>query len=175
MRKIAYPINIKKSDFNTNNIHENDPYIIGSSCCKPGELILDKSWWNSLTPYIQKLLNERLNGQYIFDTVTIPHEIQYDERLAIVHQSFQQGYDYNVWYGETKSAPQGVKMILISESEKIALHVKDKPHLKELRQKIADILNENTGGQYFIRTSSTSGKNEKPTKPFDQPDEILEH
>ena len=171
MRKIAYPINIQKSNYNTNNIHENDPYIIDSN----GELVFDNSWWDGLTPYIQKLLSRRLDEQYIFDTVEIPHKIQFDTRLGIVHQSFQQGYDYNVWYGVTKSAPPGVKMIKLTESEKIALHIKDTSYLKELKQQFSDIINEDIGKQYFVRTSSTSGKNEKPTEPFDQPDKILEH
>jgi uncharacterized protein len=171
MRKVAYPTNIVKSDFNTNNIHENDPYIINSS----GTLVLDKSWWDGLTPYIQYLLNDRLDGQYIFDTVKIPHKMQFDERLATVHQSFQQGYDYNVWYNETKCAPRGVKMIQIFGMEKIFLHGKEKSQLKRLLQCITDVLNENAGVRYFVRTSSTSGKNEKSIVPFDQPDKILDH
>jgi uncharacterized protein len=171
MRRIALPLNINRAEFNINNLHENDPYMIDPS----GNLVLDTSWWNGLTQYIRDLLKPRLDEKYIFDDIKIPHEIQYDPRLAMVHRSFHQGYDYNVWYNETPCAPQGVQMIKLTDAEKQALHLKDRDGSETLRHRISEVLNNNPGIHYFIRTSSTSGKNEKSIKSYDRSDDIVEH
>ncbi len=170
MKKVSYPLNISKNDYNTNNLYENNPYKIDSD----NILVIDDSWWETLTPCIKIMLNQRLIEPFKIERVCVPQKgYQSDKRLSIVHQTFQDGHDYHVWYDITKGAPADVKMIKLSQGMKEALCAKDLNNLKELKLLIEKVCDGKQ--QYFVRTSSTSGKNEIPVKLFSDPDKIITH
>ncbi len=169
------PLNINFAQCNTNNHAEYTPYILSNNY-----LIIDKTWYNSLTPYIQNLINTRLDNSYRLDDITIPHEIQKDDPenpkklLKIVYQSYLDGFDYNVWYRDNiVNGPKNVIIIPFSSEIKQSLLNKDYNNLLSLRNKINE--NMEKGKSYFIRLSSTSGKNEKAVTPFTDADSILKH
>ena len=170
MKKVSYPLNINKNDFNTNNLYENNPYKIDSD----NVLVIDDSWWDTLTPGIKDMLHQRLKDPFKIEKVSLPQTgYQSDKRLSIVHQTFQDGHDFHVWYGKTKCAPPNVLMIKLSEETKKALCTKDVNNLTELKTYLDKVCD---GKQkYFVRTSSTSGKNEIPVSSFTDPDKIISH
>jgi hypothetical protein len=164
------PLNIRTSDYNNNNLHTRTPYVIDDE----NTLTIDTGWWNGLTQYIKNLLNKRLGASFKLGNVTIPHEFQSDDRLLTVYQTFQDGYDYNVWYEEKKGiCPIGIKMVKLSGTEKVSLMKKDLSCLNELIAQFNEIFKERK--PYFVRTSSTSGKNRIPIKPFDNTDDVLKY
>lgn len=176
MKKVVYPINIRRSDFNTTNLHDRTPYMIIDDV-----LVIDESWWKTLTKYIKNLLIQRLKEHFIgkhipsnylfrIDGVEIPHKIQKDPRLTIVYQTYQDGYDYQLWH---HVAPPGVKMIKLSLATKDALYNKNIKDLSEIKSQLEEVLDGKQ--QYFVRTSSTSGKNEKYVEPFNDPNRVLTH
>ena len=50
MKRVCLPLNIEWGDYNTNNLHENDPYIVNDE----GELIIDEEWWIAMYRHIRK-------------------------------------------------------------------------------------------------------------------------
>lgn len=173
IRRKPMPLNTNTQLCNNNNIHEFAPYILTDD----GKLIIDQDWFNSLTDYIKDLIDKKLKDKYILDKVIIPHIYQIDNQdrlLTIVYQSYLDGFDYNIWYSpDIPNGPKNVTIIQISDSEKKALLNKNVSSLIGLEKQISDkMIN---GNLYFIRLSSTSGKNEKPVRPFEKPKDIVEH
>ena len=62
---------IKFSDYNLNNLHDYDPYMIVND-----EVVIDLTWWNSLTAYCQNTINSKI--KFKLGTICVPHEIQTD-------------------------------------------------------------------------------------------------
>ena len=179
---IRYPISppIDKSKYNNNNLHQYDPYIL-----KNDTIFIDYYWFESLTDYTKKLIYSRLNGNYELGKVPIPHIIQEDntkKMLTTVYQTYLDGFDYNIWYEPNiPNGPQNVKMIHISNKiKKIFIDIfkfnnkyDDNKKLLKLKNKINKCLIPNQ--PYFVRLSSTSGKNEKSLKEFYTADQIINH
>ena len=170
MKRVCYPINIDRSLFNTNNIHQYDPYMIDENDI----LIIDKSWWKTLSDYAKELMTSRLKNYSfkIVPNVPTPHDVKSDDdrRLIIVYQTYQDSFDYHVW-GRV-ICPPGVKMIRVLDSEKKFFINKDLYGLDNLKSRISENLD---GKEYFLRTSSTSGKNDKYVRPFTNAEDILSH
>jgi len=142
------------------------------------QLVIDDEWFSSLTDYIKVLIDDRLHGNYVLGKVNMPHAYQVDDHpdrlLTTVYQSYLDGFDYHVWYSpELPNGPKDVKIIRISDSEKAALLNKDLTALTDLEAKISD--NIENGKEYFVRLSSTSGKNEKAVRPFGKAVDIIKH
>ena len=168
--------NIRFSDYNNNNLHEYDPYIIDDD----NEVSIDSSWWGSLTDYIKELISIRLHDNFNLVTLKIPHDIpNEDSRLLIIYQSYIDGFDYNVWYPLTTNFNiSGVKMIHIPDVlKKSFLKTPNKNMVTNFLKNVYDLVDQNQ--KYFVRLSSTSGKNEKAIKPFtfneQYPDELIKH
>ena len=95
----SLPCNIKKSDYNTNNHHDRDPYWIDE---ESDTLVIDEEWWNNEVPVTTKeLLKKRLitEGEEItLGKVPIPHDDQFDFRLLQVYQAFQEAFEMQYWF-----------------------------------------------------------------------------
>lgn len=164
---------ITKSNFNNNNLHEYDPYIL-----KDDTIIIDSDWFNSLTTYIQNLIKTRLNDNYVLDKVIVPHDIQKDnpqKMLNIVYDSYIDGFDYNIWHNSNLNPD--VKMIKIKPEIKQILSdmYKNKTHhdLTDFKNEICKHIISNQ--PYFIKLSSTSGKNERALTKLYDVDQIIKH
>jgi hypothetical protein len=143
-----------------------------------GQIVIDDNWFSSLTDYIKGLIDARLHGKYILDKVELPHAYQVDDHpdrlLTAVYQSYLDGFDYHIWYSsDIPNGPKNVKIIRISDSEKAALLNKDLTALEGLETMISDSME--SGKEYFVRLSSTSGKNEKAVRPFNSAIDIVKH
>ncbi len=185
IRKPIYPI--KNSICNNRNVHEYTPYVIIN-----GENVIDLKWWESLSDYCKSIICERTNNNFKLDNVIIPHDFQFDNEnkfLTIMYKCYIDSFDYNIWYSylETNqviNTPQNVILIPIStelkrifvelykSNEKYSDDINDE-ELKQFKNNIEMQMDNNT--QYFIRLSSTSGKNEKSVKPFSNACEIISH
>lgn len=184
LKRIPILPDIKRIDYNTNNIHEYDPYIIQND-----SILIDTDWWESLTYYTKKCIEVKLNGKFELGLVKVPHEKQCDTTnkvLSIIYQSYLDGFDYNVWYNSNiPNGPKNVKIIHIPDTiKKILLRIYMKEinicdeELYNFKKQIKKcIINENEHQtlEYFVRLSSTSGKNIKAIEPFRNENEIISH
>ena len=191
--------NINRSDYNNGGLHEYDPYIIKSDNGSI-DVIIDKKWWESLSPFIQKLIRERLSDFEIDDIGVppippippIPPESNESdtscdpkgmEKLKILDQSYLDGFDYHIWYNnKMKNGPQNVQMIYISpEIKDILLYLHENYNDKSIqswldklttfKNQINDIMVPDQ--KYFMRLSSTSGKNYQDVRPMCTTEDIL--
>jgi len=177
IKRKPIPTNINPLDYNNNNLHEYDPYIL----TEDNTLIIDEEWYLSLTDYIKSLINNRLSGKYILGKVNIPHIEQKldctDRLLTTVYQAYLEGFDYNVWYNpDIPNGPKNVKLIKMSNKIKEHFLNKDVTDFDDLitfKNNIQLCLEPNK--DYFIRLSSTSGKNEKSIRPFNDVNKIIKH
>lgn len=174
---ILFPIN--KFDYNNNNLHQFDPYIL-----KDDKIIIDKVWWKSLSKYTQSLISTKLTTNYELGIVEIPHDIQKDNEskmLNIVYQSYLDGFDYNIWYDvNIPNGPQNVNMIHVPNVIKKILKDIFKTGVQNNSDELLNFKNEINKclvkhNSYFIRLSSTSGKNENSLVELHNTDQIIKH
>lgn len=174
---IRKPIFPSFDDFkcNTNNLHQYDPYT--------NENVIDQDWWDSLPELAKSLIQKRCT--FTLGKVDIPHKIYKDnddEFLANVYYSYLECFDYNNWYSDDiTDGPKNVKMIKIDDELKrilVALHNKEEINdtdVYRLSDFKCEINKKMDGGEYFIRLSGTSGKNEKSVTSFNNADDIVKH
>jgi len=173
------PTNINTQDYNNHNLHEYTPYIL-----KDDTILIDETWYNSLTPYIQKLIQTRLKNNFTLGQVQVPHEYQIDNEnkyLTTIYQSYLNGFDYNIWYSPyIINGPKNAQIIHIPDiTKKVLLQMHESQkyipdiNLSRFEKKIRRHMTPNTN--YFVRLSSTSGKNEKPVEPFNDVHKIITH
>lgn len=179
LKRKPIPPDINRLDYNNGGLHDYDPYIILDK-----DIIINKIWWQSLTPFIRQLIKNRLNNFHVKD-VSIPHKIDNTfQELQILDQCYLDGFDYHIWFNsELKNGPQDVQMIYISlEIKDILLELHDNYHDYSVRfslpEKLNDFLGQITnkmeaGKEYFMRLSSTSGKNDRAIMPMCNVDDIL--
>ena len=195
IKRCPMPCNINKSDYNNNNLHEYDPYILSED---GKSVIIDKEWWkNNLTDHIRNLIHTRLQGLYTINKVDVPHPLQTDNDMKVlqkVYQSYIDGYDYNIWYpkittnNNINKTLSGVHMIKISDEVKRCLlfDVNPDQELTDFERSIQQIIDtdnnnpninntNNSNKKYFVRLSSTSGKNEKAIRIFTNAHDIVRH
>ena len=179
IKRIPLPTNINTQDYNNHNLHEYTPYVI-----KDDQIIIDEFWYNSLNKYIQQLITTRLKGKFTLGQVTVPHEYQIDnqlKQLTTIYHTYIDGFDYHVWYSSyIINGPKNVKLIHIPDiTKKVLLEIYEtrkyipNVSLAKLEKKIQKHMIPNTS--YFVRLSSTSGKNEKSVEPFDNVHKIIMH
>lgn len=259
--------NINRNDYNNNNLHEYDPYILinrltdendGLLCLsqetetetetdtetereerktetekererdreterqrekhvvvndlkkskhkeKEDRILIDKDWFDSLTPYVKLLIDQRLGSlgslgrlgslgsRYILGKVAVPHIVSKDnssKMLLTVYQTFIDGFDYNVWYNpDLPDGPRGVKMFHISDEVKKCLlfDVDLDSALTEFSNDIQNFIessvksveykssDNSSSNSFFVRLSSTSGKNERAVSPLKSAKDIIKH
>jgi hypothetical protein len=169
------PLNIDHKEFNNGGLLEYAPYELDND----SSLIIDKEWFESLTDSIKSWINTRLSGNYTLGDVHIPHAPDKDtpdKKLLQVYQSYLDGFDYHVWYNpDIPFGPKNVRLIQIPKETKKALLNKDETQLATLKGEIDECIHKGTSTSYFIRLSSTSGKNEKPVRPFTNSQDIISH
>jgi predicted ester cyclase len=103
--------------------------------------------------------------------VDIPHQRQDHPNLIDVYQAYLDGFDYQVWYDASNSSmPQNVQMIEIDAYIK-SLFVKRERIPTSFADQIAAMIKPNTN--YFVRLSSTSGKNERQVVKYSNADDIV--
>lgn len=186
IRKPNYPDS--NISCNNRNIHEYTPYIIDNN--KNG--IIDKKFYESLTPYCRFMISQRTNNNFMVDDVVIPHDFQFDNEnkfLSIMYKCYIDSFDYNIWYqhlvdNNITNIPEGIRMFKINDDLKKLFadmydnnmqinNVMDNIHIQNLINNIAKDIDD--GVKYFIRMSSTSGKNEKYVREFDNAFDIVAH
>lgn len=172
---ILYPHT--KSNYNNNNLHEYDPYII-----RDNVVVIDKSWWNTLAENIKNNIKNSINT-HILDDVPVPHPICVDNKekhLKKIYEAYFHGFDYHVWYSPLiPNGPQNVHLIPIPKPIKMILksmfmtgNKQVSNELNEFKKEIAKVMH---SGPYFVRLSSTSGKNEVAIRPLYNADEVIKH
>ncbi len=153
-----------KGECNTNNHYEYTPYIIDDD----KKIIIDDTWFDSLTTFIQILICKSVKN-FVLAKVIIPHIPQYDKELLNVYQSYLDGFDYHIWYSPIICTPN-VKFIDINDYCKQLL-IDKMPLPSSFISKIANAMEPEQ--KYFVRLSSTSGKNEIPVKPYSNVIDVL--
>ena len=168
---------------NNRNIHEYCPYVI-----KDNTNVIDKRWWDTLTPYCQNLIRTRI-ANFVLDDVSIPHEFQFDNNekfLTNMYKSYIDSFDYHVWYPlieQLNDTPKNITMIFIPvelkvifvelyEQQKSWKSYVDNQVVKKFHDELSSCMKEI---EYFVRMSSTSGKNEESVNIFASADDIIQH
>jgi len=166
VRNSLPPICIRQNEYNTGDHHEYAPYLLEDDV-----VIIDPTWFSSLTKLTQELLRQRL--QFILEQVDVPHVSQRDDPLLrVIYQTYWDEFDYNVWYSESiPGAPRGVKMLPIDQTIKQLLL--DHNPLPDTFVTQIDNLLEGKQQRYFARLSSTSGKAYCPIKPYTSSKQIV--
>lgn len=168
------PLYVRFENYNNHNEHEYDPYVM-----KDDVLLIDKTWWDSLTSFMHSQIQSTVEKFDIVDKIDVPHELCLENKnLTAIYRAYLEGFDYQCWYSpEIPNGPKNVVLIKLSEDEKKLLCDKNiGKKLSLLKQKIQDVLvSSGSGSEYFLRLSGTSGKNEKPIRPFKTADDIIEH
>ncbi len=151
-----------------------------------GRNIIDSTWWDSLSVYCKDIINKKINN-FTIENIIIPHDFQFDNEskfLTLMYKCYIDSFDYHVWYSYLKNqiyVPQNVVLIPIYADVKkifVTLYTNNKKYsddiaLKQLKNDIE--INMKADTQYFIRLSSTSGKNEKSLVPFSNASDIISH
>lgn len=143
---------------NNNNLHEYSPYLLN---------IIDQSWWHTLTDYCKELIIRKTNGNFVLNNVKTPHVFQFDNKdkfLKTIYQSYIDSFDYHLWYPYVSKY---INAKMIKMDKELLLN----KQYDQLLKNINDILD----GDYFVRMSSTSGKNEKYVRPFNKATDIIHH
>lgn len=166
VRKCLPPIVLRQATFNTGNHYEYTPYIVDES----NVVVIDRVWFGSLSHYIQDLL--KLRVKFELAQVDVPHPSQREnEQLRVVYQTLWDGFDYNVWYSPALcGGASGVKMMLLDDSVK-QLMLAQQALPREVVSQIESMIEEDK--QYFVRLSSTSGKNYTPLRPYTSANQIV--
>jgi hypothetical protein len=169
---------IDASAYNTTNEHAYDPYVLAEDKSK---VVIDKRWWQSLTNYARKLMAIRLCGAItVSEEVKVPHEVEQCTLLNVVYQAYIDSFDYQIWHeamglGGVRlihlSMP--IKMLLLTILLREATLDEKWEEVQSLKEAIGREMKDGT--EYFVRLSSTSGKNEKSVRPFRTADEIIAH
>lgn len=177
---VRTPIYPNDKPCNNRDLHKYSPYLVKG--------VIDTDWWNSLTSYCQKLIQSRLNYQYELEPVSVPHDFEFDNKekfLTTIYKSYIDSFDYHVWIGTNPvvQTPNDVNMVCIPsdlkelfvtlyDTQKSWRYYQDHPSLSKFYSRLTDLVTE---GEYFIRMSSTSGKNEEAITSFNDVDDILDH
>lgn len=165
MKRVPICENFSKDDYNNGNLHEYDPYLTIPN-------IIDIDWYNGLTPYCKKLLD---GLDYLLGTVTVPHKVEETNPfLSTVHQAYLDSFDYHVWCDKKKDVSllkitPDIKTVLLDMYSK---RVKTTEGLIDFKNEIGKVISGYHGG-WFMRLSSTSGKNEDALEPLYTAEDVI--
>lgn len=190
IKRVPIAPNIDRNNYNNHNLHEYDPYILDSSGDNSDKqkVIIDQVWFDSLTGYVKSLIEERLTGQYILGEVKVPHAIHKDipdKLLVAVYQSYIDGFDYNIWYHPDLPCGPSRKAMIIPISNEVKKCLMYDVNLDEelsdfeteIQHKFESdaVLDGIEHQSYFVRLSSTSGKNERSVPPLTCGKDVVRH
>ncbi len=162
VKRKPMPLYVRFHQYNNDNVHEYDPYIISSDV-----LLIDKSWWLTLTPFMKAEIEKKVAYFELAETISIPHALcDSHPSLTSVYRAYLDGFDYHQWYSSTiPNGPKDVILIQIDEATKKGLLNRNTEDVNIVRL-IESVKKTITPGQeYFMRLSGTSGKNEKQFYP----------
>ena len=168
------PLYVRFEKYNNNNEHEYDPYVVSAT----GNLIIDATWWKSLTNFVQSKIMTKCPSFELVDHLNVPHALcPSHDSLTTIYWAYLEGFDYQHWYSPNiPNGPKDVVLIRLSDEAKDSLRLNtrngDDPALAPLKHQINAVCQ---GKEYFVRLSGTSGKNEKPLRPFKCADDIVTH
>jgi hypothetical protein len=169
-------LGLNRASLNSNNHHEYDPCEIQED----GKLAIDVSWWaNDLTPGMRDQIRRQV-GYFQLKDIEIPHfsmEKDVMKSLTEVYRAYLDGFDYQLWYSkDIPNGPKGVLRLFLNDRTKNDLLTNcDSSSILRLKLE-SDIRGLLTPDQeYFVRLSTTSGKNEKPVRPMKTAKEIVAH
>lgn len=174
-----YAVQERRFDYNSKNLHCYDPYWVENEC-----LVVDKEWWNDCSPKTRSLIEQRLQGEQeitlVVGSVYIPHPEQFHPALITVYHAYLDAYDYHEWFNESiPNGPRDVQLVELFPEDKEALACltrynllhKDAPdeqhktQLTDLCTRLTPLLDAQK--RYFVRLSSTSGKNARELEPLE--------
>lgn len=163
------PLYTRFEKYNNANEHEHDPYVISIE----GVLLIDKTWWQSLTITAQKQITAKTALVQLVDCLPIPHVLcPPHDALTTVYWTYLQSFDYQCWYSPNiPNGPKDVVLIQLTAEDKASLNVGETN--SALKSKLEAVCC--CGKKYFVRLSGTSGKNERSVRPFQCAQEILDH
>lgn len=172
------PTNLDKNSFNTNNLEEYSPWIMIND-----NVVIDSSWWMTLPNHVRNIITQS-TPSFTLGVVNIPHQVQKHKVLENIYHAYVEGYDYNNWYSPNVSI--NATLIPLSPETKLVLKTKSfggEPLTLPLVEELNDLYQEihksmkfhsQSGvGKYFVRMSSTSGKNSVPVRPFSDALDVL--
>lgn len=178
-----YSVKEHPNKYNTNNIHEYDPYYQTNDSI----IVIDTDWWADLTDYAKSLIESRikqLNSKINIKPVERPHPISNGKLVTIVYQSYLDSFDYNVWYSpDFFEKTNNVEIIDLNPFKECLRSVAKKrlyhePYsldaLLPLKELISSVISKKYKSlEIFARLSSTSGKNAVALEPLKTPDDII--
>ena len=172
MKRICLPLDINYRDYNTSNLHENDPYIVTDD----GQLIIDKEWWDhDLSEHSKELIQRKL--EFKLGNVEIPHDIMLDMDLVVIYQAYQEGFEFQHWYKNIQEMKDSIVIKLNPTMKELFVRdYSDKNSKKHMCLIITEYINSKIGkdGLWFVKTGCTSGKNESSLQPLKNGDEIVD-
>lgn len=192
-----YDVEEHRNKYNSNNLHEYDPYdyCVGK---EKKTLFIDCDWWRALTPFAHSLITQRIaslndgTALVVDQTVPVPHEHHKHAAELCVYRSYLDAHDFQCWYERlvangNKEEVKDVQLWRLSAEQKQALALLTRKRLKEAqsfgeekeREVLTPLLSQLTlvlgdcQQPWFMRLSGTSGKNEIPLEPVFTVDDIL--
>lgn len=171
LRRKPMPLYSRMDSYNNNNEHEYDPYVIAED---GHTLIIDPTWWQSLTPGMQRQIQSRTSFELREVTVPHPSHPYTNDKLGIVYRAYLEGFDYQHWYSTgIPNGPRNAILLQISTVAKKELSARQPSvGVDALRQQLLNVCD---GKEFFVRLSGTSGKNEKAVRPFKNAEDIIKH
>jgi hypothetical protein len=170
------PTSVHKDDVNNNNLQQYTPYHKIN-----GVMVIDTTWWNSLTMGIQQTI-QRIVPDHVIGEVKVPHDVKDDVDYKNMYHAYFSGFDYNCWYSPTiTNGPQKVSLVKVPNHMKPilkgraivgSLNLPLQEEMKDLHDEIHKVMEPDVS--YFMRMSSTSGKNEVPIRPFNNALEVMQ-
>jgi hypothetical protein len=165
------PLYVRFEHYNNHNEHEYDPYLITPE----GKVVIDKTWWQSLPKFVQFKILPVVGDVEFTDHIDVPHALcPANPALTAIYWAYLEGFDYQQWYSsDIPNGPKDVVLIQLSKEEKKSLCAGKIEAMTALNQKLEQVCS--SSKEYFVRLSGTSGKNEKPVRPFKTAADIIEH
>jgi hypothetical protein len=169
------PIYPDINNVNNGGIHEYDPYIFVDN-----QLLIDKKWWNTLLLNTQTQIEKQFDSFELID-INFPHSADNNSQiLKRLDQIYLDSFDYHIWYNnQLEDGPRNVKKIHINQDIKTALinrhyhRETNTDHILHLQTMIQDQID--IGQKYFMRLSTTSGKNAREIVPIESVNEIMDN
>lgn len=171
IKRKPMPLYVRFHQYNNDNLHEYDPYIISSNV-----LLIDERWWDTLTPFMKSEVVKKVSDFEIVESIPVPHAVcDSHPSLTCVYRAYLDGFDYHQWYSPNlPNGPKDVILIHLNEALKNSLLKRNAEdvNIVKLIDSVKKVIS--PGQQYFMRLSGTSGKNEKAVTPLKTANEIVD-
>lgn len=144
MRK-PMPLNLDFEQYNNNNLHEYDPYVVHNE-----EILIDGDWWDTLTLFTQNQIKSKVKN-FQLGKVETPHDPQSNQNndLHNIYEAYLDGFDYHLWYNkDIPNGPKGVKMVHLTDDVKQKLLNNEYP--RSLKNTLVEICDELCDGMNIL-------------------------